>query len=88
MNSVTLSEAKTHLARLLADVDELGERVVITRSGKPTGVLLSMNEYDGLLETLEILADDELAQAVRRGLEEAERGNTVSPEELWGEVDR
>ena len=88
MNSVTLSEAKTHLARLLADVDELGERVVITRSGKPTGVLLSMNEYDGLPETLEILADDELAQAVRRGLEEAERGNTVSPEELWGEVDR
>jgi len=88
MNSVTLSEAKTHLARLLADVDELGERVVITRSGKPTGVLLSMNEYDGLLETLEILADDELAQAVRRGLEEAERGDTVSPEELWGEVDR
>ncbi|NOZ93261.1 MAG: type II toxin-antitoxin system Phd/YefM family antitoxin [Acidobacteria bacterium] len=35
MPTVTLSDAKTNLARLLAEVDRLGERVVITRSGRP-----------------------------------------------------
>jgi antitoxin YefM len=86
MGTVTLSEAKAHLARLLAEVVELGEQVLITRSGRPAGVLLSVEEYEGLLETLEILADPELAAAVRRGLAEAEQGKTVAHEELWGEL--
>jgi len=88
MNTVTLSDAKTHLARLLSEVTELGERVVITRSGRPAGMLVSVDEYEGLLETLEILADAEMANAVRRGLDEAGRGDTVSHEEVWGELER
>jgi len=88
VDTVTLSEAKTNLPRLLAEVAELGERVLITRSGRPAGVLISIDEYDGLLETLEILADPDMAAAVRRGLEEAERGDTVSHEELWSAVGR
>lgn len=87
MSSVTLSDAKTHLTRLLTEVEELGEKVVITRSGRPAGVLVSVDEYEGLLETLEILADTEMAEAVRRGLDEAERGETVSHEELWSELE-
>ena len=88
MPTVTLSDAKTNLARLLAEVDRLGERVIITRSGRPAGVLISVDEYEGLMETLEVLADPELAAAVRRGLEEAERHETVGHEELWGGLER
>ncbi|MFV2074097.1 MAG: type II toxin-antitoxin system Phd/YefM family antitoxin [Thermoanaerobaculales bacterium] len=86
MNTVTLSDAKTHLARLLSEVVEMGEQVVITRSGRPAGVLVSVDEYEGLLETLEILADADMADAVRRGLDEAEHGATMSHEETWGEL--
>jgi len=87
MTTVTLSDAKTHLARLLSEVEEMGEQVVITRSGRPVGMLVSVEAYEGLLETLEILADDDLAGAVRRGLDEAERGDVVSHEEVWGGLD-
>lgn len=87
MATVTLSEAKTRLARLLADVEELGDHYVITRSGRPTGVLLSVEEYEGLLETLEILADPELSKAVREGLRDAEAGRLLSHDEVWGAVD-
>jgi len=88
MTTVTLSDAKTHLARLLSEVVEMGVQVVITRSGRPAGVLVSVDEYEGLLETLEILADDEMAEAVGRGLDEAARGETLSHEEVWGELAR
>lgn len=88
MSTVTLSDAKTHLARLLTEVEEMGEQVVITRSGRPVGVLVSVDEYEGLLETLDILADEGLAEAVRRGLEEARRGEVVSHDEVWGELER
>ncbi len=88
MPTVTLSDAKANLARLLGEVDRLGERIVITRSGRPAGVLISVDEFEGLMETLEILADPEMAAAVRRGLEEAERGDTVRHAELWHDVER
>lgn len=88
MTTVTLSEAKAKLARLLGEVTELGEHVLITRSGKPAGVLMSVDDYEGLLETLEILADSELAQDIKRGLEEIETGDTVSHDELWDGLDR
>ena len=85
MLTIPLSSAKTHLARLLAEVEELGEHVVITRSGRPAGVLLPVDEYEGLLETLEILADPELAAAVREGLDAVDEGRLLSHEEVWGE---
>lgn len=88
MPTVTLSEAKTNLPRLLAEITRLGERFTITRSGRPAGVLISIDEYEGLLETLEILADEELAAAVRSGLAEIEQDDTVSHEELWRGMDR
>jgi len=87
MSTVTLSDAKTHLARILAEVAELGERFVITRSGRPAGVLLSVEEYDGLVETLEILADPELSDMIHCGLAEASDGKFVSHADLWGELD-
>lgn len=87
MTTVTLSEAKAKLARLLGEVTELGEHVLITRSGKPAGVLMSVEDYEGLLETLEILADDELARDIKRGLEEIEAGDMIGDEELWNELD-
>lgn len=85
MSTIPMSKAKTHLARLLTEVEELGERVTITRSGKPVGVLLPVDEYEGLLETLEILGDSELSKAVREGLEDFEAGRVMTHEEVWAE---
>ena len=84
MTTLPLSEAKTHLARLLSQVETVGEQFVITRSGRPAGVLLSVEEYEGLLETLEILADADLMKKIRRGLDDLERGRTVGHDEVWG----
>ena len=83
MTTVPMSEAKTHFARLLADVERLGEGVTITRSGRPAAVLLSMDEYEGLLETLDILADSKLMASVRRGLRDVEAGRIVADGEVW-----
>jgi len=83
MTTVPLSEAKTHLARLLAEVEKLGEGVTITRSGRPAGVLLSIEEYEGLLETLDILADSKLMASIRRGLRDAEKGRVLAEDEVW-----
>ena len=84
MPTLPLSEAKTHLARLLSRVEEVGEQFVITRSGRPAGVLMSVEEYEVLLETLEILADAGLMKQIQRGIEDLEAGRTVGHDEVWG----
>ncbi len=87
MVTVTLSSAKAQLTRLLAEVDELGEEVTITRSGRPVAVILPVAEYEGLLETLEILADSDLAQAIQAGLAELSAGDLLDGDEVWGDLD-
>ena len=82
MTTVPLSQAKTHLAKLLADVEELGEEVIITRSGRPVGVLLALTDYEGLIETLEILADQDLAKSIEQGLAETEAGEVLKHEDV------
>lgn len=88
MTTVTLSEAKAQLARLVKELEELGEPIVITRSGHPAGVLLSLDEYEGLLETLEILADEELSSALKAGLEDVKAGRVIGHDEVWRELER
>lgn len=85
--TVNLSEAKAQLARLVREVEELGETVVITRSGHPAGVLLAARDYEALLETLEVLADPELRSAVEAGLEDVAAGRVVEDAELWRDLD-
>ena len=87
MTTVPLSQAKTHLAKLLAEVEELGEEVVITRSGRPVAVLLALSEYEGLLETLEILGDRDFSKQIELGLQEAASGELLNHEEVWDGLD-
>ena len=50
------------------------------------GVPPAVDDYEGLLETLEILADQELSRAVEEGLEDVEAGRVVSHVEVWREA--
>lgn len=56
MSEVSVAEAKTHLARLLQQV-EAGETVRITRRGKPVAVLVSHDDYERTHKPPERLSD-------------------------------
>ena len=61
-----ISEVKTQLPKLVKGVASRDDEIVITRNGRPAAVLLSMDEYEGLRETLEILSDPKLMVQIRR----------------------
>ena len=62
---VPFTEARARLTELLDEVNERHEHVVITRNGRPVGVVLSNDEYEALAETLDVLKDDEALEALR-----------------------
>ena len=64
--TLPISEVKTHLPSLVKGVQERDDEIVITRNGRHAAVLLSLDEYEGLRETLEILSDPEAMAQIRR----------------------
>ena len=81
---VPISHAKTHLLDLVRSLQARQDVVAITRDGTPAAVLLSMEQYEGLIETLELLSDAEAWRSLRRSLRQARAGRWVSHAAVFG----
>lgn len=80
-----VTEVKRELLPLIKKIQRLQESIAITRNGRPAAVLLSMDEYEGLLETIEILSDPGTLKLLRKSKKELDRGKLVTHREVWGE---
>lgn len=77
MKSIKASEAKKLLLELIRDADESFERYCITRNGEPKAVLMSVDDYEGWLETLEVLSDEEAVVEIRKARKELDAGRGI-----------
>lgn len=87
MKTVPLVEAKAKLSRLIDDVTRRGERVTITKHGRPVAVLMSHADAASLEATLEIMSDLEFYAEIlrnRRALDRGE-GRAYDLDKLLGE---
>lgn len=67
MNTAPLTEVRDNLREIVDTVVETGEAYTITRHGHPTAVILGYDEYESLIETLNILSDDDAMAAIADG---------------------
>ena len=81
--TVPLSKAKAMLSEFIRRVREEHESFAITHRGKVEGVLLSIEEYESLVETLEILSDRDLTASLRRGLKDEKAGRLHTFKEVF-----
>lgn len=86
MTTLSLADARAGLSRLVESAVTTHERFEITRNGARAAVLLSADEYDALLETIEILSSPEELAAIREGLAELEAGQSHSVDEVRAAV--
>src|SRR6266699_3204114 len=68
--TIPFTEARSRLSELLDDLEQRHEHVVITRNGRPAGVLIPAAELEAIEETLEILQKEDL-KALPRLVQEA-----------------
>lgn len=64
-----LTEVRSRLSEIVDEVTSTGSAVEISRHGRPVAVVVGYEEYESLLETLNILADETTMDAIA----EAER---------------
>lgn len=76
--AIPFSEAKAHLSELADRVEREHERILVTRNGRPSFVLVSADDLESLEETLDILRDAELVDSIGRSRREAKKGQRLA----------
>ena len=81
MDKITpISKVRAHLSEIVTDIKRTHQRYIITRQGKAEAVMLSPEE----METLEILADEDLLRSLIRAEEELKGGKFYTHKEVFG----
>ena len=77
MRTMSYSQSRAHYAEVLDSVVDDREEVVITRAGKEAVVIVSLDDYQSMKETLRIVRSPENARRLRESIEQLERGEGV-----------
>ncbi len=78
MTEMSISEARKALTTLTDEMSASSPAVAVTRRGKPVLAVLNWNLYEAIVETLEVMVDDEMIESLRASLREIDKGRTVS----------
>ena len=76
-DTLPFSEVKAHLSEMADRVERQHDRILVTRNGRPSFVLMSPDDLESLEETLEIMSDAELVESLRISLREAAEGKLL-----------
>ena len=82
---VPVTKAKTSLLEMVRKIKDSDDVIAITKNGIPEAVLISINRFDGLLETLEILSDERAMKSIRKSIQEADNEMWLDYDELFTE---
>ena len=82
---VPVTKAKTNFLDMVRKIKNSDDVIAITKNGIPEAVLISMDRFDGLLETLEILSDETAMKSIRKSIQEADKGMWLDYDEVFTE---
>ena len=74
---LTTVDARRELTRLPEKLGASPATVAVTRRGKPVLAIMTWEDYQAIVETLEILDDDKAVTQLRRSIKEVKEGKTV-----------
>lgn len=77
-----LADDRARLAELVAALERNDTRILVTRDGTPAAVLIGVSELRSLEETIDILAEPELAAAIVAARAQVGRGEVVDQESV------
>jgi antitoxin YefM len=77
MDIISYSRARQDLARLMDKVSDDRSPLIVTRRGGRSVVVLSLEEYRGMEETLYLMRSPANARRLLKSIRAADRGETV-----------
>jgi prevent-host-death family protein len=78
LTQLPIIKARDRLTSLPEELAEEPGAIAVTRRGEPVLAILPWELYESIVETLEILSDEELMAALRQSIKEVSEGKAVS----------
>ncbi len=80
---VPITQAKAKLLDMVRQLHDTNDTIAITKNGVPEAVLLSMKKFNGLLETIDVLADPAMMEQIQASVQDVKTGNLIDLDEAF-----
>lgn len=84
--SVTLKELRPNLPRIINEIDSKMDRFIITKRGKAVALVMSIDDYESLLETIDVLSDKKLMGKIKRAEADIKNGSVKALDKVEKEL--
>jgi len=84
--NITLKKLRPSLPRVVDEIDSKMDRFIITRRGKPVALMMAIDDYESLLETLSILSDAKMMKKIKQAEKEIKGGKVKSLDKIEKEL--
>lgn len=80
---VPITQAKAKLLDMVRQLSDTNDTIAITKNGVPEAVMLSMKKFEGLLETIDILADPQMMEQLKGSAKDVKEGRLIDLDEAF-----
>lgn len=84
--SVTLKELRPKLPKIINEIDSKMDRFIITKRGKAVALVMSIDDYESLLETLDVLSDKKLMSKIKKAEADIRKGDVKGLDRIEKEM--
>ena len=84
--SITLKALRPKLPRVIDEIDSKMDRFIVTKRCKPVALMMSVDDYESLLETLDILSNSKLIKKIKRAEADIKRGRIKTLDKIDKEL--
>ena len=78
-----VTKVKRELLDILKSMEEEYSTITMTRNGEPVGVMMTPDRYEALLETIEILGDNNILKTLKTSQKDFKSGRVHTHDEVW-----
>lgn len=88
VNTITLKKLRPGLPEVIKGIDTKLDRYIVMKRGRPVVIMISPDDYESLIETIEILSDKAALKRIITAKKEIAEGKTISLEELRNRIEK
>ena len=84
--NIPIVQARAMLSQLPERLSAENRAVALTRHGKPVLAVMPWELFESIMETMEIMGDADMMDALRQGIEDVREGNLIPLEQVKAEL--
>ncbi|MCD4720400.1 MAG: type II toxin-antitoxin system Phd/YefM family antitoxin [Desulfobacula sp.] len=69
---IAVTKAKAKLLDMIRNFDDREDTIAITKNGIPKAIIMSMDQYEAMCETMEIMADKDIMKQMWASVKEVQ----------------